>query len=357
MIDYFYELQGILPGKQRNYGGIAQIVPAVCPFCGKSNGREFHSSYGPIFDGNYGYKCFSCGTAYSLPTLYAKLTGKEEHERSLPAVYLKPSPERAVPWWKKQADQLIKAYTGNEERYEAWARYKRLPPHVVDKYQLGIGVLPQSQYRDKRLIVPIVQNGKVVMLRGRRMSGDGPKWTSAGGVSPADIQLPFVEHVNKDIIFIVENPVDAIIIAEFSAASAVAALSTNYWYPHWTERLKELKPSIVVTAYDHDLAGEGVDVATMIRIARERISKIFSARGVTLEQVSITEVKSVAFGWRISWTSGEHRGILPIPAPAGVQRRNELLKAGIQVASMPWKDAADKCDIGDLWKEYEYEHA
>jgi hypothetical protein len=41
--------------------------------------------------------------------------------------------------------------------------------------------------------------------------------------------------------------------------------------------------------------------------------------------------------------------VLPIPAPAGVQRRNELLKAGIQVASMPWKDVADKCDIGDLY--------
>ena len=347
-MDYYAELQRVLPGQERTIGGTVQIVPAICPFCGKSNEREFHSSYGAIFDGDYGFKCFSCGVAYPLSALYSKLTGRHA-EGAMPTVTLRPTRERAKPYWKKQLPSLMVAYTGHPDRYTAWHSYRRISQEVAEKYQLGVGILPQSQHRDIRLIVPILEHDGIVMLRGRRIDGDGPKWTSAGGVSPADIQLPFAEHVDTDILFIVENPIDAILINEYSRASAVAALSTNYWYPHWTAKIKALKPSIVITAYDHDLAGEGVSVGQVIKVARERIAKIYAARGVELAKIKIVKVETSARGWRIHWQSGSNEGILPIPAPAGVQRRNELLKAGIQVASMPWKDAADKCDIGDLY--------
>ena len=348
MTNYYTELQSVLPGTERTIGGTPQIVPAICPFCGKSNEREFHSSYGAIFDGDYGFKCFSCGVAYPLAGLYAKLTGRDTGG-IVSVKPLRPTKERAAAYWLKDADNLLHRYTTHKQRYTAWDRYKNIKPDIVEKYSLGVGVLPQSRYRDLRLIVPILQNGKVVMLRGRRIAGDGAKWTSSGGVSPADIQLPFSQYVDSDILFIVENPVDAILINEYSRACAVAALSTNYWYPHWTARIKELAPSIVVTAYDHDLAGEGVSVSQVIKTTKERVKKIYAARDTQLLDVKIVRVETNSKGWRISWESGEHSGVLPIPAPAGVQRRNELLKAGIPVASMPWQAVENKADIGDLY--------
>lgn len=353
--DYYDKLKQVLPGAERSYGGVRQIVPAICPFCGKSNDRDFHSSYGPIFDGDYGFKCFSCGEAVSLHGLYVKLTGDNSSlPLAIPAVRTLPATkERARAYWRKNAASLVEAYTRGQERYAAWERYKGISAAIVDKYHLGLGVLPQSRFRDVRLIVPIMQRGAAVMLRGRRIAGDGPKWTSAGGVSPSDIQLPFVENVKSDIIFIVENPIDAILINEHSAASAVAALSTNYWYPHWTARLKELAPSIVITAYDNDLVGEGGDALKVIKVARERIAKIHA---LAVDDIRIRKVETNAGGWRIGWASKGLEGVLSIPAPAGVLRRNELLKAGIQVASMPWQQAADKCDIGDLWEAYRREH-
>ena len=174
-----------------------------------------HSSYGAIFEGENGYKCFACGVAYGLSALHAKLTGKEVSKDTF-VVPLKSSKARQIPYWRKHADSYLKTYTAHSKRYTAWMDYKSIPENVVDKYDLGVGILPQSRCRDLRLIVPIIQNNNVVMLRGRRISGDGAKWASSGGVSPKDILLPFWERVTSDILMIVENPVDAILVNEFS---------------------------------------------------------------------------------------------------------------------------------------------
>lgn len=355
-MDTYYDKlrRSVLPGASRVIGGTEQIVPAICPYCGKSNEREFHCSYGPIFVGGaYGFKCFSCGTARTLARLHSDMTGEQLSRRS--SSVLAPLPAtRPVAYWRRNAEKLVRQYESHPMRFAEWRAYKNIPQSIVEKYRLGVGVLPQSRYKDVRLIVPIIENGRIVMLRGRRIGkGEGPKWTAAGGVSPETIQLPFADRVNSDLVFIVENPVDAIAINEYSQASAVAALSTNYWYPHWTARLVELSPRLVVTAYDHDIAGEGLDVNGMIKVAKERITKILASRSLSGVGLAITSVSTSAKGWRVGWACGDESGILSISAPAGVQRRNELLKAGIQVASMPWSDEeSDKKDVGDLWREY-----
>ena len=352
-MNYFDELRSsVLPGEYKVIGGKPQIIPSICPYCGKSNEREMHSSYGVIFpnDGE-GYKCFACGYSASLAGLYSSLTGRAVDDTQF-KVTLPPTKERKVAAWRKDANRYLARFTASQSRYQAWYDYKKLSRDIVDKYHLGVGVLPASRFRDIRLVVPIIQNGEVVMFRGRRISGNDAKWSSSGGVSPADIQLPFVENVKQgDIVFIVENPVDAILVTEFSRATGVAALSTNYWYPHWTARLKEAKPSLVVTAFDNDVAGEGASIDRVIEVARERVAKIHHSRyGVSLEKIRVVNISSNARGWRISWASGDNEGVITIPTPAGVQRRNELLKAGIAVASMPWDSNEDKLDIGALYE-------
>lgn len=349
MKDYYAELRALLPGIEKRIGGKDQVVPTACPFCGKGNDREMHCSYGEIFpNGDMGFKCFSCGIAQSLPGLYSVMTGQDT-KRDFVAAKLPPSRERQKPYWKSNSDEYLRKFRSAGSLFEAWYDYRRITPDIVKKYCLGLGVLPQSRFKDIRLIVPIMQRGEVAMFRGRKITGDGAKWTSSGGVSPADIQLPFVGLIKSgDIVFIVENPVDAILVNEFSrdGVSAVAALSTNYWYPHWTSRLKDAKPSLVITAFDNDVAGEGASVDRVVAVARERIAKIHDLTG---ERIEIKGIRTSGRGWRVSWVSGDKHGTLPIQAPAGVLRRNELLRAGISVASMPWSDEGDKCDIGELY--------
>lgn len=175
------------------------------------------------------------------------------------------------PGWLHRVDALIARYAAHPDRYRLWYAYKALRPATVDRWRLGVGVLPSTWCRQERLIYPVVVDGATVGLRGRAVTphacpnNDGvmaecPSWLSAGGSQAAlwgwDLLAPAVCPPGRNIV-VDENPVDAMLTMQIEP-SVVALAGTGgagTWRPEWTLRIAATRPAQIVIWYDNDLAG------------------------------------------------------------------------------------------------------
>lgn len=278
---------------------------ADCPFCGKSAAQgQTHFSYS-----QHGYKCFVCGNGGGLGQLAGKLG------RGVTAVYTPPCPKPIKPraGWLDNAPEIVARFAAHPDRVALWQDYKPLSEDVIFSANLGVGVLPASKCRHHRLVLPICNDGRVVCLRGRRLDCDCPKWLASGGWSLGSLPLYNLGAMpDGGVLWIVENPVDALLIGQFTPYTGAATLSVSYWRDEWADAIAERRPSLVVVAYDNDLPGNGG------AWRRDEMIKAWAAGGKT------------------------------IPNAAGVKLANELQSAGLKAILYDWKDALPKSDIGSL---------
>lgn len=278
-----------------------------CPECGKETKKgQIHFSFS-----ERGGFCFCCGHKVSLSGLAEKLGFAEG------AKYTPVSPPRvarintAPPSWMLEPSALLEAYTSHPERFSLWRAYKPLPVAVIEEKRLGVGVLPASKCRHPRLILPVFWGTALVGLRGRAIDCSCAKWLAPGGTR-LDL-LPLYNHEALTpgcVAWLVENPVDALMLTEKTGYVGLATYSTAYWREAWAEALKET--SLVVVAFDNDIPGNGG--------GRQR--------------------ETFVRDWL--------RTHAMVPEPRGVQLVNQLLKTGLNAVLYDWGNAPVKTDIGSM---------
>lgn len=272
--EYYFEqvcqTLGVAPESNKTYY-------LKCPNCGKG---DKHFSFSQKWA-----MCFRCGYKPTFKQLLSDLG-------HAPTEILTNRPAKPQSW-QKHAEELALAFNQTPNNIHAWKQYKPLPEEAIMAYRLGLGVFPnlwfgadpgrQPDFVDpqggphwrcehQRLIVPLYASGKVVGFRCRSIGCTCPRWLSPGGSrlllynggrigSPnldtglADAYLP---EPRTRVLFIVENPIDALLIEHYWGHWAVATLGVSIWRPTWTKILLGLDINSVV-AYDNDAPGNTTD--------------------------------------------------------------------------------------------------
>jgi len=277
----------------------------ACPSCGhESSPKDPHCSFS-----QNGWHCFSCGSGGSLNALGKLLSVDNFDTVSLPRIDTK-APQKPAQWL---TGALAQRFAEHPRRLELWNAYKPRSEATIDRMQLGVGVLPYSRCKHERLIVPVWNGPQLVGLRGRQLDCDCGKWLASAGWS-----IDLAPLYNSDalsigqVIWIVENPVDALMLSERTEYAGVATYSVSYWTEAWTNRLIEAQPELVIVAYDNDLPGNG-GAARRAEFEREWLKT---------HQV--------------------------LPPSGGVKVVNRLLEAGLPATLYDWGNAPHKSDIGNL---------
>jgi phage/plasmid primase-like uncharacterized protein len=299
----------------------------ACPFCGGTDRFQIKRSH----DGREVWFCRQCGDGRYHDVIdfvkrrdgcnYQKACETLDHEQTAVTVSPIHQQRQTAPGrWLATANELAARYAAHPRRFEMWAAYKALSAETINARNLGAGVLPQSQCRHERLIVPIYNEaGQVVNLRGRAIDCDCPKWLAPGGWSLDALPLYGLDALQPGgVLWVVENPVDALMIAERTPYAGAATLSVSYWRDAWTQAIIARQPSLVVVAYDNDLVGNGGA----------------NRRGAMLA------------AWRVKLPP-ERKNQRP-PESNGAKIANIMLTNGIRATLYDWGDAPEKADIGGM---------
>lgn len=321
-------------------------APINCPYCGKeSDKNNVHASFSVR-----GFHCFVCSQSNSLEGFARKMNsinvsaGYSPRDRRPNIVQVRDTPKRRrYDILEHDPDKLASVYQAHPDRDAAWGEYApMLTKAMIDCFRLGVGILPprSSRCQHVRLQVPLIFGSHVVGFRSRALICDCGKWLGPGGnpskflYNGARILLASNRRVSvlgdsdmrtyigdaglladlgkRSVLFIVENPVDAILL-EQAGLPAVATLGVTCWEDAWTATLYRAQPLLyrIIVLYDNDAPGNGG-----------------GAKGAAL--------------WRKT-----HRGLEP-PAN-GPKLVNRLRKAGLPAVLFPWgPEFRLKADIGDF---------
>lgn len=337
-------------------GGKIQ-APINCPYCPTySDEKNPRATFGNIMTngayGGWGFHCFVCDSSASLFELGYLLDVGVVHKNDSEHTNTRTSPikQQVNYTWMYDADRLAQEYASNPGRYDAWDKYKCITPDAVDRWQLGLGVLPETRkFSQQRLITPIHgRDGHVVWLRGRLPAGqEGTKWVGAGGVSPTSIDLAMADMIKEGFPLVVcENYVDALAINHYLGHkySAVPTFSVSYWSSAWVEEIVRRGPSQVLVAFDPDLAGNGpVSVQHAKDLFSSRIAKITET---PVEAVKLLKWNKGKTGWKVTYELPQGEGVLNLPRPFGLQRAEHLIEAGVPASVAKWTNP--RYDIGDF---------
>jgi DNA-directed RNA polymerase subunit RPC12/RpoP len=275
-----------------------------CPECGKEVKRgQTHFSFS-----ERGAACMVCGYRASLNKLAARWGHEAPRPMPAPAPRPKPLERRLVTNWALLSSQ----YAGNPRLLEAWNSYKPLPEHVIRAHRLGLGAFPRylSKCQHERLMVPLFESGECVGIRGRSTGCECGKWLSPQGSRCTLYNAEHLARARGKVLFIVENPIDALMLEQLSAdVVAVATLGVSMWQEPWTEWVAACGAARVIVAYDNDVPGNGG-----------------GERG------------------REEWLRTHAKDLVP----NGVRLVNRLLKAGAPARLYDWGDAPLKSDIGSV---------
>lgn len=215
--------------------------------------------------------------------------------------------------WLVDAHNLIRRYVAHSRSWELWQNYKPVSRDDFDRCRLGVGVLPASKCRHERLIVPIYSGSEVRGLRGRAIDCTCGKWLAPAGTNISIYPLYNEESLRPGcVVWVLENPVDALLLSRRTGFVGVATYSVAYWQDAWTETIRAAQPELVVVAYDNDLPGGG---------------------GAARREEMIRD-----------WLRTHPR----VPPAAGPRLANRLLEAGLNAVVFDWGKQPAKSDIGSL---------
>lgn len=280
---------------------------ADCPYCGKEAKRaQTHFSFC-----DKGYSCWVCGEQGGLRKLarYLELT---------PDLPITPARAQEPPkprQWQLAPERWLAGYLEAPTRLQDWQSYKPLSIDTIARYRLGVGVLPSSRCRMRRLIVPVFVAGDVVALHGRAYlpGDDDARWLTAGGSRKDVLFNADALRPGADVI-IAENMVDALLAQEAEPNVVGVAGGGVAWRDTWTQQIVASRPRRVLVWLDHDLAGNG---------SRYHAAELLAT-------------------WRERNPQARHT-----PAPRGPQIANALLSAGVRASVYQWPRGTPlKADLG-----------
>lgn len=281
----------------------------TCPACGKEPKRgQVHFSFN-----HKGGKCFCCGAGLSLRALAAHYGLQGDEHRIARVERPEPVERTGYNILEHEPERLATTYASHPETVARWRAYKPLPEDVIRRHRLGYGRLPRYSSRcpHERLIVPLFDEERVVGFRARSLECDCGRWLSPAGSQMVLYNRETLRRAAGKLLWIVENPIDALLLELRYPVGAVATLGVTMWHDEWTEWIARCGAKKVVVAYDHDVPGNG-GTAEM----RQRWAESHNGR---------------------------------VPEPGGVRLVNRLLKAGVSAMLFPWPaDTPEKCDVGDI---------
>lgn len=310
--DLFGELVHRLKARKDRHGE----MHITCPLCGS----ESTPAHPKCSFNERGWHCFVCGAGGSLKNLAEKsdlqflentFTNRPQNTPKRP----QEAPGRPQRW-KAISEYLCSEFEASDGRFDAWLNYKPVSYANILAKRLGLGILPASRCHHPRLIVPIITD-RIVGFRGRQIACDCGKWLAPGG-SDIENEYPLynAEALKPGcVVWIVENPIDALLVGQSTDYIGVATYSVAYWFDRWTGVLKAARPSLVVVAYDNDIPGNG---------------------GGRKRERMIGE-----------WMTA-HPGARKAPDPAGPRLANRLLAAGLNAVLFNWDRMPQVKDIGVL---------
>jgi hypothetical protein len=139
------------------------------------------------------------------------------------------------------------------------------------------------------------------------------KWLSSSGTILELLPLYNAEALKPGcVVWIVENPVDALLITDNTPYIGVAVYSTSYWRDAWLDTLRAAQPEMIIVALDNDLVGNG---------GAQR-------RGEFIQD----------------WLSNHPK----VPEACGIKLVNHLNRHGLKSNLFDWGRSAYKADIGSL---------
>jgi len=161
------------------------------------------------------------------------------------------------PEWSRNGAKYLRSFMSHPDRIKLWQEYRPISEELIELYQLGVGKLPLSRCHHERLIVPVMEDGVIVALRGRRIDCDCDAWLNSKGIKKSLFGLDRLPQ--GAIVVIEENNANSLLTMShygkgWHGLAPVTGAGTN-WEKWWIERLVASKPKQVVIAFDNDVAG------------------------------------------------------------------------------------------------------
>lgn len=287
-----------------------------CPNCERED-KKF--SFSPR-----GFKCFVCGfsgrslsyLAYYVRAPRAFVPYRVEQRKK------KDRPQQ----WQLNPRKVLEGFKAYPNKGELWRRYRPFTDEIIERYELGVGVLPSCRCVHLRLIYPAYKGTQIVGLRGRASGCDCEKWLVSKGTKVVLWSSDYPPFIEPDRLFIVcESPIDGM-LAKMLRPKIVTVASTGgagTWRDEWTEQIASLLPSLVLVWLDNDLPG--------------------NATGATRARLLA--------GWREKMAERGRGNIRP-PVANGMRITNAFLAHHVQTRPYIWPESAPaKMDLSEFLME------
>jgi hypothetical protein len=246
-----------------------------CPFPGCDvEAKDRACSYW-LKDGYVRAGCFKCGL---LTKEFLDLSIGYRSNGSAPirrARRQKKAPPKPTYYaWKQpgQAEIILRQQLNHPDRVRLWQEYRPFDVADLDRWEHGVGVLPNTACRHLRLTYPVrARGGRIVAFRGRRIDCDcRGKWLTCGGGKVQKTLMICGPLEPGRVVVIAESPIDARLAYKFEPEYTYVASGggAGLWNDDWTRRIAASSPAKVIVWFDNDLAGQAVG-DTRDRLARE----------------------------------------------------------------------------------------
>lgn len=273
------DIMNFVPDNLRKKGRDEMTGP--CPLCGGDDRfnvqpargtflcRKCHPKYGDVIE--Y-VRWWMFGNL--LPAEGRRRAAEFLSDGEVARAKARPREEKLVegwqpPYWSRQAVSIVSGFIQDDaRRIQMWQAYRPLTEEVIRAKKLGVGVLPVSQCKHERLIVPVYENGILVALRGRQIDCDCAivkpsgetiphRWLNSGGIKKS---LYGIDEIPEgSVVVAVENNADALLVdITYPGWHGIAPTTGagTWWTQDWLHKIRLAKPKIVIVAFDNDEAGQ-----------------------------------------------------------------------------------------------------
>jgi len=252
-----------------------------CPICGdsktKSNVRRFYVDFYQIYD-TYVYKCHRCGDSGNVYTLYSKLydvSYKEAKDKLDDIKYDADSIKNRLLVHESNDESSVDTELDINLKTDCYGvndtpttnagirLVRKLKDFIADRRINNAFIAHSGRYKS-RIIIPVINNNKLVYFQGRTLYDDiGPKY-----LNPSVEKTPII--FNSDVIvrdrdiIIVEGLIDAMSVGSQCTSTLGADFSDDK-----LEILFGMTNHTVIICADNDEAG----ITSIKRVLKKSIYK------------------------------------------------------------------------------------